>query len=224
MKKVLKITLIMVLVLSMVLVITGCGKKEEENKPEAVANSVNTNENTEPVSKSKTYNTFSKMKNDYVISLEGKEDMGEGEENVVMTMAVKGSNIALDMKSDSQHAAVVYKDNTTYIISHNEKMYMKQEGKDEESFEEMSLFKEDELEEMKDKDFTTGKETIEGTEYEYEEYNEDGVTRYYFSGNELRYMKNINNGEEQLLKINNISSQVDDSLFEIPSDYQSIEL
>ena len=231
MKKSLKIILIVLIVLSLAIALTGCGKKEENNTANTVEevnnNNASTNTTVKDNTKSKTYNTFSSIKDDYVISLEGKEDMGEGEENVTMTVAAKGENSYVDLKATSQHVTVIYKDNTTYVISHDQKMYMVQEGKAEDSFEDMSLLTAEELKEMETKEYTTGKETIDGTEYEYEEYKdeeENTIERFYFLGAELRYVKDIaEDGTEQLMKVNNISSDVDDSLFEIPTDYQKVE-
>lgn len=231
MKKSLKIILIVLIVLSIAIALTGCGKKEENNTANTVEevnnNNASTNTSVKDNTKSKTYNTFSSIKDDYVISLEGKEDMGEGEENVTMTVAAKGENSYVDLKATSQHVTVIYKDNTTYVISHDQKMYMVQEGKSEDSFEDMSLLTAEELKEMETKEYTTGKETIDGTEYEYEEYKdeeENTIERFYFLGEELRYVKDIaEDGTEQLMKVNNISSDVDDSLFEIPTDYQKVE-
>ena len=87
MNKTLKILLIVLLVISLAFVITGCGKKEEPKEttedqvPAEQKTSVNTNENTTnevesvaEVGKSKTYNTFSKLKNNYTMSLKQVND------------------------------------------------------------------------------------------------------------------------------------------------------
>lgn len=81
----------------------------------------------------------------------------------------------------------------------------------------------------------TGSEEIDGKNYNYEEYtgattlalmstsdvNEEEVkTRFYFKGDDLVYIKTIAGETEELLKIE-ISDEVDTSLFEIPSGYQS---
>ena len=212
MKKLLKITSIVLIALVLVITVAGCGNKGTEN-------------NTKDDSKSKTYNIFNNLKDDYVLSLEGKEDMGNGEEYLSMTMAVKGDNMYMDIKSDSESATIVYKDGYTYLISHDEKMYMVMEGKDDETFDDMSIFTAEDLDKIKDEEYVSGKETIEGTEYFYEEYTDEneGTIRFYYSGDDLKYIKNIDGDDEELIKVNNISSKVDDSLFEIPADYEKIE-
>ena len=49
---------------------------------------------------------------------------------------------------------------------------------------------------------------------------EKAKTRFYFEGDQLVYIKTIIEDEQELLKVD-ISNQVDEKLFEIPSDYES---
>ena len=92
----------------------------------------------------------------------------------------------------------------------------------------------DGIKEVVDKDFTTGEEKVKGKKYDYEEYNgstmfmitntlelneADIKTRFYFDKNgNLTYIKTIYGEDEELLKVN-LEIDVDDSIFEIPSDY-----
>ena len=107
-------------------------------------------------------------------------------------------------------------------------MYMKTDGKDESilSDDEAFLSKE-ELEALKTEEYKTGKEKIDDKEYYYEEYyalGDEITERYYFDGNELKYVKSIDsNGKEQIIKVVKLSSKVDDSVFDIPTDYELIE-
>ena len=227
MKRFLKLFLVVLLISVVAISVIGCGKKEENTNNAATENNTKAENNgtaETTATSSKTYNALSKLNGDYVMSLEGEMEAG-----VVMsiTIAFKGDNMYADVKSDGEHATVVYKDGITYLIAHDEKMYMVQEGKDEDTFGDLIFFSEDDLNNIKDEKYKTGKETIEGTEYDYEEYTDsetNEVERFYFSGNELRYIKSIDeNGNEQLMKINTLSSEVDDSLFEIPADYQKVE-
>lgn len=201
MKKLLRVILPVVLVASLVLIFTGCAEDE----------------------KSKTYNALSQAfsGDNYIVSFE--------EEGVsTITLAVKGENIYMDVKESETSIAVVYKDNTTYVISHDDKMYMASEGKNEQMLsEDMGILSKEDLKEFETAEYEKGKEQINGTEYEYEQYNgEEGVTeRYYFEGNDLKYIKTIQEGEEDLIvKVLKLSSEVDDSVFEIPSDYEKIEM
>lgn len=224
MKKLLKLLLTVLLIASLALVITGCGNnKDTENTTQE--------SKIEDNGKSKTYNVLNKVFSgeNYVISLEGNTDMGNGEETVEMTLATKGEDICMDVKATSQHATVIYKDNTTYIISHDEKMYITMEGKDEDTFEEdMTLISKEDLKKIETQEYKTGKETINGTEYEYEEYKDEenqATERYYFSKGDLKYVKSIDeNGIEVLMKVIKLSSEVDDNIFQIPSDYEKLEM
>ena len=223
MKRTLKLTLIILLIISLAFVVTGCGNKDQDN-------STSTNE-TQENTKSKTYNALTKAfsGDDYIMTVEGEMDSGNGLEDTTVTVAVKGENVYMGIKATSGNMTVMYKDNTTYIISHDDKKYMMSEGKNEQLFQEdMMVFSKDDLNELETAKYTTGKETIDGTEYEYEEYvdEENGSTdRYYFSGDDLIYIKSTNdNGEAEITKVLKLSSEVDESIFEIPSDYQSVQM
>lgn len=125
--------------------------------------------------------------------------------------------------------SIMFKDNTTYLVAHDQKIYMKTEGRDESILpeEDETFLSKDELEALKTQEYKTGKESIDGKEYDYEEYydSENEITeRYYFDGNELKHVKSIDSdGEEQIMKVLKLSSEVDDSVFDIPSDYKLIE-
>lgn len=225
MKKSLKLIMAIMLIISLVFAITGCGNKEENvtNEP--------SEKKVEDTGKSKTYNELNKVfsSENYVMTLQGKTDLGEGEEEVTMTVATKGENIYMDVNATSQHATIMYKDGTTYIISHDDKACVTMQGKDEETFEEdMTFISKEDLQELEKQEYKTGKETIDGTEYEYEEFKDDeeNITdRYYFSNNDLKYIKSIDeDGNEELMKVIKLSSEVDDSLFSIPTGYEVMSL
>ena len=228
MKKILKLFLVILLVTVVALAVTGCGKKNEENKANTATIENNTKEgskeSTTESGSSKTVNALSKLQGDYVMSLEEESES----ETMAITIAVKGANIYADVKSDDEHATIIYKDGTTYLIEHSEKVYMTQEGKAEDTLSDMTFITKEDLEEIKKQECKTGKETIVGTEYDYEQYTdseENTVETFYFSGNDLRYMKFVDGDEsEELVKVNTLSSDVDDSLFEIPTDYEKVEI
>ena len=78
------------------------------------------------------------------------------------------------------------------------------------------------------------KENIKEKSYKYEEFkgiqeflidsnlytdnSDEAITRFYYSGDDLKYIKTIVGDKEELLEIN-IEYNVDDSLFEIPEGY-----
>ena len=117
-----------------------------------------------------------------------------------------------------QTEAVMYHDQMTdyYKFLHLDKLAKKHE---KQTYEE--------LEALKTEEYKTGKEKIDDKEYYYEEYyalGDEITERYYFDGNELKYVKSIDsNGKEQIIKVVKLSSKVDDSVFDIPTDYELIE-
>ena len=225
MKKILKLILTIMLIVSLAFAITGCG-----NNKEKVESKVSEESKVEENGKSKTYNAINKVFSGekYVMTIQGKEDMGNGEEDLTATIAAMGENMYMDVNTTKQHITAIYKDQTTYIISHDEKAYIKIKGKDEETFNENIVFitKED-LKSIESQECKKGKETIDGIEYEYEEFtnnNENTTERYYFINNDLKYIKTINEDEEELIKILKLSSEVDESLFNLPADYEVIDM
>ncbi len=206
MKKIVKSSLIAILLVAVAIAITGCGAKKD-----------------------KTYNTLGKtlLGDTYIIELEG-DNLSGTDEKGTLTIAKKNGNVLQEVKSGEEKMSIMFKDNTTYLVAHDQKIYMKTDGKDESilSDDEAFLSKE-ELEALKTEEYKTGKEKIDDKEYYYEEYydSENEITeRYYFDGNELKYVKSIDSdGEEQIIKVLKLSSEVDDSVFDIPSDYKLIE-
>ncbi|MGN1271326.1 MAG: hypothetical protein ACI4UX_05105 [Clostridia bacterium] len=207
MKKLVKSSLIAILLVVVAIAVTGCGSKT-----------------------SKTYNAFSKAfsGDSYTIELE-EYNVDEDEEKITLTIAKKGNDICQDVKSEGQHATIMIKDDTTYLIMHDEEMYIKSEGRDETILpeEDEVILSKDEIEALKIQEYKTGKEKIDDKEYEYEEYydSENEITeRYYFEKNELKYIKSIDSdGEEEIIKIVKLTSSVDDSIFNIPTDYYLVE-
>lgn len=126
----------------------------------------------------------------------------------------------------------IVKDGNTYLLQDDAKQYYKYENN-------TIILSEitNNLLNLQKLQCQTGKEEIEGKSYEYEEYHNYGEflvntdlqiagaqmkTRFYYSGNNLKYIKTIVNDTEELLKID-ISYKADEALFEIPSDYSDAE-
>ena len=214
MKKIFKSILAILLLTSLVFAVTGCNKKNNSNNNEAGVED----------GKSKTYNALKKVfsGNEYTISFEQKDGSK-------VKLATKGDNIFMDATEEGEHLSIIQKDGKTYVISHDEKMYMVSEGEEGEMLDknEFEIISKDDLAKIENSQYKTGKETIDGKEYEYEEYvNSDSLTeRYYFEGKDLKYIKTIDeDGEEEIMKIVEMSSTVNDSVFEIPADYEKVDI
>ena len=159
----------------------------------------------------------------------------ERNSNNKIIMAQKGDKTIIDQYSkegeDSvqSHTTTLIKDNNTYLILHDRKEYYVYE---ENNVDQTILV--DGIKEIMDKDFSRGNEKVRGKKYNYEEYNGSSIfmisntlnidenevkTRFYFDKKDnLVYIKTINGEDTELLKIN-ITQDVDDSIFDIPSDY-----
>ena len=155
-------------------------------------------------------------------------EMESNDKNKII-MAKKGDNTIIDNDSENSHATTIVKDNNTYLVLHDrEEYYIYEQNNAEQNI--LS----DELEGISQKQFTTGNEKVKGKKYYYEEYpgstifmisntlaanEEETKTRFYFDkDNNLIYIQTINGAKQELLKVS-IEKEVDDSIFEIPSNY-----
>ena len=73
--------------------------------------------------------------------------------------------------------------------------------------------------------FQTGTREIDGKTYDTEELIVEGASAIYcFDGDDLAYIISSFEGQEAVMKIVEATDKVDDSLFEIPTDYTMMEL
>ena len=144
----------------------------------------------------------------------------------------------IDVYTDGEHISTLIVEGDTYLISHENKEYY--------VYPNNNLSKERLTENLKDIiniEYTTGKEKIYGKTYKYEEYEgvsvflfsgEEGIdiysakTRFYFNGDKLVYLKTIydvvdeETGERtqaEELQTVKVEYKLDNRVFEIPSDY-----
>ena len=74
-------------------------------------------------------------------------------------------------------------------------------------------------------DLKTGTREIDGKTYDTEEWIVDGAASIMcFDGDDLAYMIGAFEGEEMVMKIVEATDKVDESLFEIPTDYALMEM
>ena len=137
----------------------------------------------------------------------------------------------IDTIYDGEESKFVIKDGNSYLLNDKNKIYYTYQNN------EMELNKViEQLEEIKDTELVEGTENIEDKEYNYEEYSgftsfafklsdegdvENIKTRFYFDGDNLVYIKTITSNTQELLKVE-IFDDVDENLFEIPSDYREM--
>ncbi len=159
------------------------------------------------------------------------------EKNKLITYR-KVDKTLIDQKYSDSHVSTLIKQGDTYLISHNNKeyFYYPNNNLDEEKLTQN-------LKEITNLQYTTGKEKVYGKTYKYEEYNGVSVflistpkdidvnstrTRFYFRGNELVYLKTIydvvneetrEKEQKEELQTVKVEYKADDSVFEIPKDY-----
>lgn len=134
---------------------------------------------------------------------------------------IKGDYTRMDT-SDPEYGgmSVIANESGNYIVMHDSKTYYK--SMEPVDPDDMDFLLNDE--EMHDYEVTTGQEELKGTLYDFErlvELDEDGVeniTTFYFEPGTDNWV--ALRSEDTMMYINEISSDVDDSVFVIPSDYQ----
>lgn len=152
----------------------------------------------------------------------------EKDDNTKTIMAKKGEKTIIDQYSENSHSTTIVKDNNTYLVLHEREEYYVYE---QNNVEQTILT--DGIKEVVEKPFTTGTEKVKGKKYDYEEYtgstifmisntldeNEEVKTRFYFDKDDnLVYIQTIKGVTQELLKIR-LEKEVDNSIFEIPSNY-----
>lgn len=150
-------------------------------------------------------------------------------DNSKTIMTKKNNKTLIDQYSKDSHTTTLVKEDTTYLILHDRKeYYIYKQNNIEQNF------LTDGIAEIVSRDFITGTEKVKGKKYDYEEYSGSTMfmmstslaieeseikTRFYFDKDDnLVYVKTIYGDNQELLKIN-LQHEVEDSVFEIPSDY-----
>ncbi|WP_089610581.1 hypothetical protein [Dehalobacterium formicoaceticum] len=140
------------------------------------------------------------------------------------TLAVKDNMTAMIMDSDGNKSMIINKDNTLYMINHENKTMIVMPENTQQNEEETPASP-DELSDYKLEYVGSGREDFLGDERQYEEYNfEGGRTKYYFDGDNLAGLAITIDEHTTTMKIEEMTETVDESLFEIPSGYQEIKL
>lgn len=152
--------------------------------------------------------------------------------NYKVSMAQRGEDISIDMYSNEEHTTTLILDNKSYYLMHKDKEYYDNGEEKVESDIVLSGLKN-----ISQKQYTTGKEELNGKTYYFEEYENENMdfiifaninesskvkTRFYFNGNKICFIKNFieseDGSQEELIKVT-LKYEVDDSLFAIPEDY-----
>ena len=146
-------------------------------------------------------------------------------EGQVMSMisATNGDKTYSETKMDGAAvSASVMDGETMYVIDHAGKMVIKMGLQADAQTIAGAVLEESDVDMGT---FTTGTKEIDGKTYDTEELIvEGGAAIYCFDGDDLAYIISAFEGEEIVMKVVEVSDKVDESLFEIPTDYALMEM
>ena len=179
---------------------------------------VNTNKN-------RLANMYEKMMQNETYSITFQLD-----DNNKYTVSRKGNLANIDTYHNGSHTTDIIKDGNTYLLMYSTKKYYMYQNNETELAELSNTLNEI----IQSQELEKGQEKIDGHNYRYEEYKgvsdflmnadenvseEEINTRFYFDGDDLKYIKTIMGDTSELISVN-VSYDVTDDIFEIPSDFQ----
>ena len=152
-------------------------------------------------------------------------ETGDGREESLTTMAIKGKFTYVDILSESTHISTITDTaaRSTVVLMHEDKMYMKMpdgsyqapninEGSDLSEAEKVKMVK------------SSGKEKIAGKTYDYDKITVNGnisQTYYFEEGTDKwKYWRT----DEALMEIIEYGNKVDENLFRIPKGYTKMDM
>ena len=180
---------------------------------------------TESANENRLANMYEKMMQDETYSITFQLD-----DNNKYTVSRKGDVANIDMYNNGDHTTNIIRDGNTYLLMYSTKRYYTYQN-NVTGLGELP----NQLNEMiQNQQPEKGQEKIDGHNYRYEEYKgvsdflmntdenvieENTNTRFYFDGDDLKYIQTIMEDESELIRVE-VSYDVDDTIFEIPSDFE----
>ena len=146
------------------------------------------------------------------------------------TVSRKGNVANVDTYSNGTHTTDIVRDGNTYLLMYSTQKYYTYENNESELNELPNQLNEI----AQSQEPTKGEEEINGEKYKYEEYKgvsyflidfenelseEETNTKFYFDGDELKYIRTIMGDDSELIQVD-ASFTVDNSLFEIPDGFE----
>ena len=180
---------------------------------------------TESANENKLANMYEKMMQDETYSITFQLD-----DNNKYTVSRKGDVANIDTYNNGDHTTNIIRDGNTYLLMYSTKRYYTYQNNVIGLGELPSQLNEMIQNQQPEK----GQEKIDGHNYRYEEYKgvsdflmntdenvieENTNTRFYFDGDDLKYIQTIMEDESELIRVE-VSYDVDDTIFEIPSDFE----
>lgn len=146
---------------------------------------------------------------------------GEDDESMDIEYAYSDKNVFCDIVSSDGHFIQIMKDGFYYTLLPEDKIYISTPVADDTVIE-MPIFQN--YDELANETYTVGT-TVVSTDngdvmLEYEAFSSAPEVKYCFDGDNLVYIVTEDEGASSICEIKNISKDVDNNLFEIPSDYE----
>ena len=179
----------------------------------------------ESANENRLANMYEKMMQDETYSITFQLD-----DNNKYTVSRKGDVANIDMYNNGDHTTNIIRDGNTYLLMYSTKRYYTYQNNVIGLGELPSQLNEMIQNQQPEK----GQEKIDGHNYRYEEYKgvsdflmntdenvieENTNTRFYFDGDDLKYIQTIMEDQSELIRVE-VSYDVDDTIFEIPSDFE----
>lgn len=154
---------------------------------------------------------------------DGSYTMKFKQSGVSLVTTVDGSNSVIESNASGViQITLICKDGKYYMLVPTTKKYVEMSADDfadqASSFENISLS----FDGIKLTD--SGEETVKGVRYKTEIYNEGnrGEVTYYFTDDGLKRLKTVKDGETNVIETFEISSNIDKSVFDIPSNFKEV--
>ncbi len=145
-----------------------------------------------------------------------------GTDTEEVTVAAKNDMYYMHSKTADANQTVLFKDGKQYVLFNDNKVYMVTDS--EGSADEGRIdFK---SEDFAQKEVKTGTEEIAGKNYTYEEFEDGGIiSRYCYeeNGDTPKYIINMKEDQKFYMEISDVTTDVPDSVFEIPEDFSPLE-
>lgn len=212
MKRLVLIMFMLVIAMTTVMFMTACGGDSETSGGDSGGAAVT------DVASTKTMACFNEFVSGGAYTMEMKAEY-QGV-TTTMTSAVKDGMLYSKSEMDGMTSIMIMKDDVQYMLDPSTKTCLK-----------MSVLKENAVEMFAEEAanyetaVNTGTEEIDGKTYDYEEFDVEGTSvKYCFDGNDLKYILTSMEGEEYIVEVLSMKSGADKALFEVPDDYNVMEM
>ena len=190
------------MVICLVVVLTGCGGVVVLDNNGETGNEISNI--TATASNSKTVKL---MGGNYYMKYSGTF---EGEE-MQIEVTKKDDKVAARMSAEGAIMRAITDKEYVYTVMDDQKWYIKTAKTEDDDLDDFDFSSD-----LDETEMTSGKETIDGIEYYYEEF--DGA-KFYFIKDDLKMIV----ADEDKVTVEESSNKAKDELFDIPADYQEMK-